>query len=691
MERATLSRRVSLTVVLAAIAAALVLLVAAALLGVATTVLRRLGDQQAIARVELAGAAALEQVRHAETELATSARLLAERPTLQALVASGDSAGAAAFLARFCATGELDGCAVIGAGREGAESGAGLDWPSIAARATAAERSAPPGATLRLAGDPLLLVASAPLGTVAGARAVTVKRLDDALLRSLSERLDLSVAVLPAGGEAGATTVERELRAAAIAGGRAARRLTAIGAYRDIRVLRDDELPVALIETCLPTAAVDRSLGELARRLLLFSALVTVVAAAVGIGLGRALARPLRDMAASADRIGAGDFDVAVPEAAGAELGTLSRTMDHMRRQLRRLTSELERREAEAQAVLGGIVEGVFAVDGDRRIRYLNPQAAQLLGVAPDQALGRFCGDVLDPQGLDGVRPCGESCPIVHARSLGSTRATERLRLADGSLRTTVITSAPPAEGRQMQVLRDETDVEAARRLRDAILANVSHEFKTPLSAQLASIELLRDGLDSLGGTDARQLVASLERGTLRLTQLVDNLLESVRIEAGAPALRSSPVSLEAVVDAAAELLEPLFAQRGQRLVVDLPAALPELQGDPPRLTQVFVNLLANANKFAPSGSEVRVSAEARGAEVTLWVEDAGPGVPVDANATLFERFARAPHPEPAGGMGLGLWIVKSIVEAHGGRVEARNRSAGGTRFSITLPATERA
>ena len=191
---------------------------------------------------------------------------------------------------------------------------------------------------------------------------------------------------------------------------------------------------------------------------------------------------------------------------------------------------------------------------------------------------------------------------------------------------TAVITSAPPADGRQVQVLRDETDVEAARRLRDAILANVSHEFKTPLSAQLASIELLRDSLDQLEPGAAVQLVQSLERGTLRLQQLVDNLLESVRIEAGEPGLRSAPISLEAVVDAAAELTRPLFAQRAQRLVVDLPATLPEIQGDPPRLTQVFVNLLANANKFAPNGSEIRVGGEQRGSEVVLWVEDAGPG-----------------------------------------------------------------
>ena len=102
---------------------------------------------------------------------------------------------------------------------------------------------------------------------------------------------------------------------------------------------------------------------------------------------------------------------------------------------------------------------------------------------------------MLNPRGKDGSRPCEESCPIVHARFRGGATATEHLLRPDGTRRAVVITSAPPTEDQQFQVLRDETDVEAARRQRDAVLANISHEFRTPLSAQLASIELLRERL----------------------------------------------------------------------------------------------------------------------------------------------------------------------------------------------------
>jgi signal transduction histidine kinase len=374
-----------------------------------------------------------------------------------------------------------------------------------------------------------------------------------------------------------------------------------------------------------------------------------------------------------------------------------------MRRRLLQLTSELRRRQAEGEAILTGIVEGVFSVDRDRRIRYRNPQAAALLGVPADLsgegAVGRFCGDVLNPRGKDGTRPCDESCPILHARFRGATTATEHLLRPDGTRRAVVITSAPPTEDQQFQVLRDETDVEVARRQRDAVLANISHEFRTPLSAQLASIELLRERLmlQDPGGLDPQthDLVLSLERGSLRLTQLIDNLLESVRIESGQDSIRSRPVALDEVVEEAVEMTAPLLAQRGQEVEIELPYPLPPLRGDAPRLTQVFVNLLANANKFSPPRSVVRVGGAVEEGRIALWVEDEGPGMPGGgASNPLFDRFVRVAgegdgeggEPE-TGGMGLGLWIVRSIIERHGGTIEAGPGSGGrGTRMRVVLP-----
>jgi signal transduction histidine kinase len=179
----------------------------------------------------------------------------------------------------------------------------------------------------------------------------------------------------------------------------------------------------------------------------------------------------------------------------------------------------------------------------------------------------------------------------------------------------------------------------------------------------------------------------SLERGTLRLTQLIDNLLESTRIESGQLSIRHQSVALGEVLEDSSALIGSLLVLRGQKLEVSLPEDLPNIDGDATRLTQVFVNLVANASKFAPENSVIRVGASAAEGRVVAWVDDEGPGVPAAAGTSIFERFRRSPDEEPeAGGLGLGLWIVKSIIDRHGGTIAAERTEDNRTRFSINLP-----
>jgi signal transduction histidine kinase len=313
-----------------------------------------------------------------------------------------------------------------------------------------------------------------------------------------------------------------------------------------------------------------------------------------------------------------------------------------------------------------------------------------LLGVEAKDAIGKFCGDVLKPcapaGSPSGARPCTTTaCPILRARQAGSAQSVEQLQTRAGN-RQTVITSSRVVNGLQVQVLRDETELEGVRRARDTVLANVSHEFRTPLAAQLASIELLREGLKSAPPEKLEELVLSLERGTLRLTRLIDNLLESVRIESGQLDVRRQSVELADVVEDARVLVEALLRQRRQPLEVSVPEGL-GLLGDATRLTQVFVNLIANASKFAPEDAPIYIGAEADDGQVRAWVEDSGPGLPEGDTVGIFERFKRggAQEPEP-GGLGLGLWISRSIVERHGGGIVATRTAQDRTRFTITLP-----
>ncbi|KPV47682.1 hypothetical protein SE17_42095, partial [Kouleothrix aurantiaca] len=197
---------------------------------------------------------------------------------------------------------------------------------------------------------------------------------------------------------------------------------------------------VGAIVASLPTTSLAQSLQQLIRTLLLLALGVALLAGLTSALLGRRLARPLQALAGAAERIGRGDLATPIGVAPGGEIGALAGTLEEMRWRLLRLTADLRRQQAESQAIITGIVEGVFSVDRERRIRYVNPQAAALLGQTPEAIIGRFCGDVLNPQPVGGARPCAEHCPIIQARFRDGAHATEQLILPDGRRRTVVIT-----------------------------------------------------------------------------------------------------------------------------------------------------------------------------------------------------------------------------------------------------------
>jgi signal transduction histidine kinase len=681
--------RFSLSSWLAGINIAVVLLVVAGISISAIGSLRDLANQQGSSRALLGGAMAREDLRRFSEDALTHAKAVAAQGTLQRLLANRQASEIGPLLRRSCTDEIFVACATFESGRLVAQAGTPLPWNEIATSAVEqGERFLVMPATGRYA----LLAASAQIGGATQRKAYVVRPMDEKLAKILSERVGLEIRLLSYRGFVENTKVDdfTKLHTAGLSDGRSGvARIEDLDLYAaSFPVFASTGEAIALLEARLPSSQIDAAVGSLVRRLLFTAAILAALALLAGVILGQQVTDPISELTNAAERLGHGDFSTSIPVGGTKEVGKLARTMEDMRNNLVKLTSALRRREAEAQAVLSGIVEGVYAVDRARVIRYLNPQAASLLGIAPHEAIGRFCGDVLKPCNEQGQRPCHHRCPIVQAREAGSAQASERLQLQEQSPRTVIITSAAPVDDLQVQVMRDETELEGVRRARDSVLANISHEFRTPLAAQLASLELLREGMQTNSKEQQAELVLSLERGTLRLTRLIDNLLESVRIESGQLGIRHQNVQLVEIVEDAEGLIGALLKQRRQSLLLEIPEDLAAIDGDGPRLTQVLVNLLANASKFAPEDSVVRIGAEHRDATVHVWVEDEGAGVPAAEAASIFERFYRGPEREPEpGGLGLGLWIVKSIIDRHGGRISTCRTERGHTRFVLELPA----
>lgn len=674
---------------LALVAALLVSLAVAAVSVFGIRTLRDLAEADALTRVELAASSAREAIRQSTEDLLTAAQVLAERPTLERLLQAERGRGLEPYVQRYCEGAGIDACAVARDGALLVATDQRIDWERVLAAAAAQGERKRFLVTGALPGT-ALAGAQAAAGEQGSVTVLTLRKMDASFAERLSERAGLEIRIADYSafrpGEGALAVLDTD----ALSGGATVvRYVEALDAYAaSTPVAAPGGETVALLRAMLPARVVMDPVDTMTRRILAAAVLVAVLATTSGIVIGRRWIAGVHRLTSAARRLGSGDLAASIPAEGGKELAVLANTMEEMRRNLVQLTDELRRREAEAQAVLGGIVEGVYAVDAARRIRFVNPQAERLLKVPASEAIGRFCGDVLRPQRDDeGRRPCEFACPIVQARRLGAAQATERIEPVGGHVRRVVISSAAPSDGVQVQVLRDETELEAVRRTRDTVLANISHEFRTPLAAQHASIELLRDGLGRMDPQAQRELVFSLERGVVRLTWLIDNLLESVRIESEQLAIRRQDVTLSEVLSDARELIEPLVLQRGQRIEAQAFASLPVIQGDRQRLTQVLVNLLANASKFGPVGSTIRIGAEETQGGVAFWVEDEGAG-PVDSSdGRVFDRFHRSGGEDPhESGLGLGLFIVRSIVERHSGTVRLYRTEEGRTRARVELP-----
>jgi K+-sensing histidine kinase KdpD len=220
------------------------------------------------------------------------------------------------------------------------------------------------------------------------------------------------------------------------------------------------------------------------------------------------------------------------------------------------------------------------------------------------------------------------------------------------------------------------------------VLATVAHELRGPLTALATSSELLAEDFEHLDPEQVKSMIAAIHRRTLWLQGLVENLLCAATIKEGRLHLYRQSLSMGDLVADVHAVVGPLLAQRGQHLRIRLPQRLPEVLADSRRLGQVLVNLILNASKFGAANTSIDVTVAVRNGVIRVSVADRGPGIPAEQAQRLFEAYYRAPSTASSGkdGVGLGLSIVKSIVEAHAGRVGVESRKGGGARFWFELP-----
>ena len=248
---------------------------------------------------------------------------------------------------------------------------------------------------------------------------------------------------------------------------------------------------------------------------------------------------------------------------------------------------------------------------------------------------------------------------------------------------TAILTRRLTLEQAAAHAVRAEAErLEVLDRLRDDFIATVSHDLRTPLSAARAALILLQTSAVDRHQPDERAMVDNARRNIERLSLLIDDLLTHNQLEAGTLRLDRAPLDLRAVVTAAIAAVHPLIREKGQLLEMDLPEPLPT-EGDPRRLEQVVVTLLANAHHHTPPGTRITLSGRITGSDVVLVLRDNGPGIPSEELEAIFRRFHRLTS--AGGGSGLGLAIAQRIVSLHGGRIWVESRLGAGATFYIAL------
>jgi PAS domain S-box-containing protein len=448
---------------------------------------------------------------------------------------------------------------------------------------------------------------------------------------------------------------------------------------------------VALSEVALPGNSIRNGMVNTIVVSAGFSLLVLLVGSFLVARQARSITKPLLQLSKTADQFSQGNLDVSTPTESGVpEINQLSRHFEFARRQLRYALTVTQGEMKHAERLLSLLPKGVIALDENDRITFFNPDAEEILGYNSSDVERLHYTHIFPPAP-------GETATVGELLNKPvDGPVAQRLSVLDahGKPLLLYVTISPldnnPPTGygsERVVVIRDVTEEEAVNRLRYNFLANVAHEFRTPLSGIAATTELLVEEGSDLTPDELNELVETIRLSTLHLQTLVENLLESTTIEAGCFQVHRRPINLQEVIQNAAGMMSPLLKRRNQNLILNIPDVLPTLWADANRLIQVLVNLLSNASKFSPMGGKIELNITEDPDWMTIAVLDSGPGLPTERFSDLFKRFVTANQSHDTQyGIGLGLSVVKSIVEMHGGQVGAENLPKGGAKVWFTIP-----
>ncbi len=430
--------------------------------------------------------------------------------------------------------------------------------------------------------------------------------------------------------------------------------------------------------------------------------MVFIGSAAIAIGFGfslflsNLLVRPVRQMMEATKKISEGNYDVGISTESSDELGDLAHDFNEMAKKLKAYhdlnIDQIMAEKRKSDAIIRSIDDGIVVVDHEFSVTGINPTAAEALHIEPDQAQNKHFLEVVKNEELFNY--------VKHSIETGQPPLVEERRniltVEQGEKQRHYQFSITPVHGKPgsllgvVLLLRDVTRLTELDRLKSEFVMIASHELRTPLTSIGMSVKLLLEKTMSKLDEKEQQLLLVAQEDLQRLKNLVSNLLDLSKIEAGKMAMELQNISVYTICQNAADALKSQTDVKGVHLALDLHPDLPHVKADADKIIWVLTNLISNALRYTDSGGNIRLAAEQLGPYVHVSVSDNGPGIPYEIQSKIFDKFVQIKSDKALGGSGLGLTICKEIIRAHGGTIWVDSIPEEGSTFTFTLPVVQK-
>lgn len=438
--------------------------------------------------------------------------------------------------------------------------------------------------------------------------------------------------------------------------------------------------------------------GQVAGRAIWSTVLVAgsalIVALMFSLLLAERIVRPIRRFMEASRKISSGDYAVQVPVETGDELGRLAEEFNQMVTQLGRYhemnIDQIISEKNKGEAILASIEDGLVVFDIQLKVTGINPAARRMLGLAFAGTSTLACAEIFPDSAIcDLIRKTVET-----GLQPGVPDEQRIITLAQADQPRHYLFSATAIRGRDRNLsgivllLRDVTRLKEVERLKSEFVMAASHELRTPLTSLGMSVDLLLEHAARGLAQKDQDLLKAAHEEVQRMKALVNDLLDLSRIEAGRIELEFESVAVQSLFDHVQAIFKNQIEIKEARLTAELSGDLPRVRADANKITWVLTNLVSNALRYVSKGGHIQLIADKVGPQVHLAVRDNGPGIPLEYQARIFQKFARVEGPE-TGGTGLGLAICKEIVRAHSGAIWVESSPGQGSRFTFTLPVAQ--